>query len=206
MTQDPSSFAPKAGAVTDKQLVELRRQMVAFATLQLSDAHLAEDAVQEALAGALKNAESFARQASLRTWVFAILKHKIADILRGQYRSPSQSSASGCKDCGSDDDEFSTDNFFDQRGHWQAGATPRKWGSTDQLVDDEQFWRVFDTCLEALPGEQGRVFMMREHIGLDAHEICNALELTSANLHVLLHRARLRLRDCLSEHWFAAGV
>lgn len=35
-------------------LNDLRRQMVKFATLQLSNSHLAEDAVQEALIGALK--------------------------------------------------------------------------------------------------------------------------------------------------------
>lgn len=53
-------------------LNDLRRQMVKFATLQLSNSHLAEDAVQEALMGALKNAKSFAGRAALKTWVFAI--------------------------------------------------------------------------------------------------------------------------------------
>ena len=39
----------------DAFLEQIRRQMLKFATLQLSDAHLAEDVVQEALVGALKN-------------------------------------------------------------------------------------------------------------------------------------------------------
>lgn len=67
-------------------LNDLRRQMVKFATLQLSNSHLAEDAVQEALIGALKNAKSFAGRAALKTWVFAILKNKIADVLRQKQR------------------------------------------------------------------------------------------------------------------------
>ncbi len=67
-------------------LGELRRQMLKFATLQLNNPDLAEDAVQEALIGAIKNASSFARKAAFKTWVFAILKNKIADTLRQRHR------------------------------------------------------------------------------------------------------------------------
>lgn len=168
--------------------------MLSFARLQLSDEHLAEDAVQEALAGALKNASSFSRQSTLKTWVFSILKRKIADILRGQYREPARDD---CKDCTMEDDDS-----FNDRGHWQAGATPRRWGDTHSLTNNTQFWQVFDACLDALPAEQARVFMMREYIELDSAEICASLELTTSNLHVLLHRARLRLRECLANNWF----
>ena len=63
--------------VQDISFVEaLRAQMVKFASLQLSDEHLAEDAVQEALIGAFKNAKSFSGRSALKTWVFAILKNK----------------------------------------------------------------------------------------------------------------------------------
>ena len=54
----------------DEDIESLRKQMLSFARLQLDDEHLAEDAVQEALAGALKNASSFSRQSTLKTWVF----------------------------------------------------------------------------------------------------------------------------------------
>jgi len=77
----------RASLLADTEFLEsLRRQMLKFATLQLSDAHLAEDAVQEALIGALKNAKSFGGRAALKTWVFAILKNKIADVLRQKQR------------------------------------------------------------------------------------------------------------------------
>ena len=59
-------------------LTELRQQMNKFATLQLQDKSLAEDAVQEALLAALKNTNAFNRRAALKTWVFAILKNKIS--------------------------------------------------------------------------------------------------------------------------------
>jgi len=47
--------------------------------------------------------------------------------------------------------------------------------------------------------------MMREFIELDSDEICAALQLSTSNLHVLLYRARLRLRECLEDSWVKAG-
>ena len=59
--------------------------------------------------------------------------------------------------------------------------------------------------MDHLPPTQGRVFMMREWLELDTDEICKALAITPTNLWVLLHRARLRLRDCLQDRWFDAS-
>lgn len=179
------------------ELDELRRKMLSFARSQLNDDPLAEDTVQEALAGAFKNADSFKRSAHFKTWVFAILKNKISDALRQRYRQPeSESFDDDCKDCGS-----ANDQYFNSDGHWQDEHRPQRWGAADNLVHNEQFWRVFDTCLEILPADQARAFMMREFVELSSAEICETLELSTSNLHVLLHRARLRLRDCLAKHW-----
>jgi RNA polymerase sigma-70 factor (ECF subfamily) len=56
--------------------------------------------------------------------------------------------------------------------------------------------------MEHLPGQQGRVFMMREWLELDTDEICKETGISATNLFVLLHRARLRLRECLQVNWF----
>jgi len=58
--------------------------------------------------------------------------------------------------------------------------------------------------VEHLPGQQGRLFMMREWLELDTEEICKALDISATNLWVMLHRARLRLRECLQLNWFGA--
>jgi len=67
-------------------LTSLRRDMLRFAEIQLRDKAQAEDAVQEALTGALLGREKFASRASLRTWVLSILKNKIIDVLRAKVR------------------------------------------------------------------------------------------------------------------------
>lgn len=181
-------------------LQDVRRQMLRFATLQLSDAHLAEDAVQEALIGAFKSANRFGGRAALKTWVFAILKNKIADVLRQRQRLHEADFVLHSHEEGEDFREL-----FDARGFWQADERPAAWGDPDQAVHSAQFWRVFEACLDHLPNKQARVFMMREFIELETPEMCEAVGITVSNLYVMLHRARLRLRECLENNWFSPG-
>lgn len=178
-------------------LEELRQQMQKFATLQLGDSHQAEDAVQEALIGALRNARTFGRRAALKTWVFAILKNKIADLLRQRRRYLDTDPASP-----DDEGPDRSDELFNRRGHWSGDGQPVHWESPEAAVHNQHFWRVFDACLNNLPGRQARVFMMREFIELETHEICTAVDISVSNLNVTLHRARLRLRNCLEKRWF----
>lgn len=187
--------------MTDEKFLEnLRLQMLKFATLQLSDSHLAEDAVQEALIGALRNAKTFAGQAALKTWIFAILKNKIADVLRQKQRLVY---AGSLRQEDEEKEDFS--ELFNQKGMWQPDERPAGWGNPQDALHQSQFWLTFETCLEGLPGQQARVFMMREFIELDSDEICSTVGISTSNLNVMLHRARLRLRECLENRWFVRG-
>ncbi len=181
-------------------LSDLRRQMVKFAKLQLSNAQHAEDAVQEALMGALKNAKSFSGRAALKTWVFAILKNKIADVLRQKQRMVEASSL-----LHEDEDGEDFSELFDDKGFWQSDEKPATWSNPQAALQQEQFWKVFHLCLEALPGQQARVFMMKEFVELETPEICSTVGISVSNLNVMLHRSRLRLRECLENHWFLKG-
>jgi RNA polymerase sigma-70 factor (TIGR02943 family) len=200
MSEPLNSESVTDGLLYDAGFLEdLRRQMLKFATLQLSDAHLAEDAVQDALVGALRNAQSFRATAALKTWVFAILKNKIADTLRQRERIVYAGSLLPVDD---DTDEPGIPALFDRQGHWHRHERPRDWGDPEAAFHDTEFWRVFTICLDGLPARQARVLMMREYIELDSEEICASVGISHSNLHVTLHRARLRLRECLENHWF----
>lgn len=179
-------------------LTGLRLQMLKFATQQLSDVVAAEDAVQEALIGALKNAASFQGQSALKSWVFAILKHKIADALRTRQRYVDASHI-----LKENEESLDFSDLFNERGYWPKHEHPQPWLTPEQVMKDEHFWRVFELCLDNLPTNQGRAFMMREFIELETDEICQTMELTVSNLNVLLYRARMRLRECLNINWFA---
>ncbi|HQT82452.1 MAG: RNA polymerase subunit sigma [Ferrovum sp. 37-45-19] len=176
-------------------LEEMRRTMMKFALLQLGEIHAAEDVVQEAILGALKNSQQFQGESAFKTWVFAILKNKIIDLIRQKNRSINISSFSV-------DDEADLDELFDQQGHWLPGEKPQAWTNPEQQAEDKQFWVILEMCLDRLPKQQAQLFMMREHLGLEVKEIGVTLRLTVTNINVLLYRARLRLRECLENNWY----
>ena len=60
-----------------------------------------------------------------------------------------------------------------------------------------------DICLEKLPPNTARVFIMREVMELETDEICKELTINANNLWVILYRARMALRQCLEQNWFA---
>lgn len=191
--------------VSPAALGSIRADMLRFAQLQLGNRETAEDMVQEAMESALRHLESFSGQSSLKTWVFAILKNKIIDHLRQSKRTINFSSLASDGDS-DDDGEASLEALFNERGGWRDGPRPVAWPSPDDAVQSKEFWIVFETCLDLLAPKAGRIFMMREFLGFESDEICAQLELTTSNLHVILHRSRLKLRGCLETGWVRSGV
>lgn len=180
-----------------KFLQELRLQMLKFACLQLNDESAAEDVVQETFIGAFNNIGSFGGKAAIKSWVFAILKNKIIDHLRVKNRMVQVGAPTLNSDEGQD---FS--DLFNGKGYWHQDEHPQTWGNPDEYMKQDQFWEVFEVCLDNLPGEQGRAFMMREFIEFESNEICDTLAISESNLNVMLYRARMRLRECLTIKWF----
>lgn len=186
-----NKIGERSGFDDPEFISQIRRDMLKFASLQLRDEGLAEDAVQEALIAAHQNVTSFGRKSAFKTWVFAILKNKIIDILRKRQREVTVSQLSD------DDAEDISDVLFNHRGFWHIDERPAGWSVPMESVKNEHFWRVFEACLDGLPEHLGRIFMMREFIELESNEICQTLNISTSNLHVILYRARLRLRECL---------
>jgi len=181
-------------------LSNLRLQMLRFATQQLGNETEADDAVQEALIGALKSVKSFGGRAALKTWVFAILKNKISDTLRRKVRLAEISRL-----VDEEEERAIDEKLFNEKGFWKGDEQPVNWMDPETTMLNKDFWRVFEACLDHLPDQQGRVFMMREFVNLSSHEICQTVGISVSNLNVLLHRARLRLRECLENRWFVGG-
>lgn len=187
--------------IASEAIASIRPDMLRFARLQLRDAAAAEDAVQEALLAALANARQFAGRAELKTWVFGILKHKIVDLIRSQARSTNVSALAAEEE--SLDQTFET--LFKANAHWSPAARPRDWGDPQAALRQQHFWNVFDACLNHLPENTARVFMMREFLDFETPEVCQTLGISVSNCNVILHRARNALRRCLERGWFTAG-
>ncbi|MDP1783261.1 MAG: sigma-70 family RNA polymerase sigma factor [Hydrogenophaga sp.] len=180
----------------EQQVADLRAYLLKFARLQLRNDAWAEDAVSETMLAAISRPQGFEQRSHLKTWLVGILKHKIIDTLRLNSREVCLSS--GNDDEGTDPLEhiaFKTDGHYAEK--------PAEWGNPEQDLNSRQFFEVLEACTDKLPAVQGRLFLMREWLELSSEDICKELSLTPTNLYVQLHRARLRLRECLELNWFA---
>jgi RNA polymerase sigma-70 factor (ECF subfamily) len=193
----PGAFAVHRSMSADlsRDLEQHRGYLLRVARLQLRDEALAEDVVQETLLAALSGS-GFSGKSSLRTWLTGILKHKIVDAIRARRREPL---AMASLEEETDLDEF--DPLFKDDGSWSA--PPAEWGDPENALSRQQFFDVMQFCLEKLPPNTARVFMMREVMDLTTEEICKELTITANNLWVILYRARMALRMCLEQNWFS---
>ena len=181
-----------------RDLEPQRGYLLRVARLQLRDEALAEDVVQETLLAALAGS-GFSGKSSLRTWLTGILKHKIVDAIRRKQRAPIVASAFGDVESEMDIEDF--DALFNERGGWDP--KPAEWGNPEDALNQRQFLDVMDICLDKLPPNTARVFIMREVMELETDEICKELRINANNLWVILYRARMALRRCLEQNWFA---
>lgn len=182
----------------EEQIVALRDYLLKFARLQLRNETWAEDAVSDTLLAALSKPQSFGNRSQLKTWLVGILKHKLIDALRHHGREVSGLETT--EDSNADPLDYIG---FKADGHFSEA--PADWGNPEEQLTSQQFFQVLEACTAQLPANQGRLFLMREWLELSSEEICKELTLTPTNLYVQLHRARLRLRECLELNWFMKG-
>jgi RNA polymerase sigma-70 factor (ECF subfamily) len=195
MRSEQKTHSTQAPEIDTEQVAGLRDEMVRFATLQLRDATQAEDAVHDAINAALSSG-SYSGRGSLKSWVFAILRNKIIDVIRERGRHPTESYFENEVDC---------DDPFDRKDHWKKTTAPANWGPPDTILANDRFWTIFEICLSRLPENTARVFMMREHLGLELAEICVELEISDKNAWVIMHRARMQLRQCLEVNFITGA-
>jgi RNA polymerase sigma-70 factor, ECF subfamily len=181
-----------------QEIASHRSYLYRYAVGQLREPAQAEEVVQDTLLAAVEASASFQGKSSMRTWLTAILKHKIIDAKRREAKSPIVDVASGL---GTDDDLEDFDAlYFQQNGGWQE--PPPAWTNPEQSLENSMFWEAFEECLGNLPAATARAFYLREISGLETDDICKELAISTSNCWVMLYRARLNLRECLERRWF----
>ncbi|MBI3716594.1 MAG: sigma-70 family RNA polymerase sigma factor [Betaproteobacteria bacterium] len=189
--------APKTKDQLFLEIDSHRGYMIRFATAKLRDAEQAEEVVQEALLAALDSVGGFSGQSTLRTWLTSILKFKIIDFQRRVISE--RAHFARAPDDDSDDPDW-LDRQFDHTGHWKTKFS--EWANPDDALQQRQFFAIFESCMDKLPKTASRVFFKREVMGIETDEICKEEEISASNCWVILHRARVSLRECLERNWF----
>lgn len=161
---------------------------------------LAEDLVQETFLAALKSMEVFKGQCSERTWLFRILKNKIAD----HYRKASTKYEVSNSSFETNNSSY-LDTYFTKEGDWKENALPKDWGmDLSSSIENKELGIAIQTCVEKLPGSQKQLIVLKLLEEEETETICKELKISPSNYWVKIHRAKLQLRACLERTWFKA--
>jgi RNA polymerase sigma-70 factor (TIGR02943 family) len=181
-------------AVFRQWVTEYSDALYHYAMQRLQEDELyAKDLLQETFLAAWRNLDGYKGQASVKNWLFVILKSKLTDHYRRSYTRMVVETIR---------QEHNDQAFFDEEDHWRKGMYPKAWSvDFNNRVEAQEFQQVFRSCGKKLKEIQNTVFVMKYVDGIDSEEICKQLGLSSANYWVLLHRAKVQLRACLEKNW-----
>lgn len=166
------------------------KEMLQWAGNRVPQKEVAEDLVQDTFLAAFQKAEEFQERSQVKTWLFGILKNKIADHFRQAYRIPTY--------------ELISDPFFDDTETWKDNQTPKTWvaQSETELLDDAGFRSVLEECLQRLPPKWHHSIHLKYIEQKEGPEVCQEVGISTTNYWQMLHRAKLQLRKCLEINWF----
>jgi len=162
---------------------------------------IAEEVVGDTWLAVLNGLDRFEGRSSLRTWIASIALNKARTrgtregrilpfaLLRRRYEEGGGPAVD-------------PDRFQGRRGErpgWWA-SPPAAWEEPERQLEAAETRDAMLRAIRDLPPRQREVITMRDLLGWDAAEVCNALDLTETNQRVLLHRARSKVRSALEEH------
>jgi RNA polymerase sigma-70 factor (ECF subfamily) len=169
-----------------RALVEEGDRLYALALRTTRDPDLAADAVQEAFAAALEKVEAFRGESRPGTWLHRIVFNKSIDLLRRRRRDTARAE--------DDPDELTAED--ERLAHAPSWARP-----PDAVLLGAESRAALERAMADLTPLQRAVFELREAEGRSTEEVAEILELSPGAVRVHLHRARLRLRARLGEHF-----
>ncbi len=173
------------------------QELYRWAYHKTSDHQLSEDLVQETFLSAVESFQAFKRKSQPKTWLFGILKNKIAGHYRDTLRQHTMQPF----------DEIAAGHYFDATGRWEANGRPSPWDAQPQhLTNSASFNQVFQKCLSDLPTTMNSCIRLKYLDEKKGEQICQELGLTATNYWQLIHRAKLQLRACLEKHWFSLDL
>lgn len=162
-----------APAVSWSEMAAHRGYLVRFARRSLRDPALAEDAVHDVFEAVISGRAAFAGRAALRSWLTAVLKHKIVDRLRRDARL--QSLDDGAEDGG------------------MVLAVPCPAPRPDEVAEQRERLRRVLSRIEALPAGLRDAMRLRVLEDRSTEAVCSQLGISPENLFVRMHRARAQL-------------
>ena len=89
---------------------------------------------------------------------------------------------------------------FSDNGHWHHPLLNWTVDTPDEILGRQQLATILQKAVDNLPEAQRLVWLLRDKSDMEFKEIAEDLQLTEANVRVLLHRARLKLLAVINQY------
>jgi RNA polymerase sigma-70 factor (ECF subfamily) len=159
--------------------------LVRLARYYVKSESSAEDVAQDTWIAVMRGLEKFEGRSSFKTWLFRIAANRARKTGTREFRVLNVDPV----------DPVSSARF-NEAGMWREAPVPFTELINDKLANAE----VLEACRNAireLPEPQQSVVTLRDVEGLSTREVSELLELSEANVRVLVHRGRAKIRESL---------
>ena len=164
--------------------------LVKVARYYVASASSAEDVAQDTWIAVMRGIEKFEGRSSFKTWLLRICVNRARTTGVKEHRSiPVDPNESG---------PSVSAHRFDQGGFWSDPPVPFT-DAIDSRLDDTALLSAVRKAIDALGEPQQSVVTLRDVEGLSTQEVAALLELSEANVRVILHRGRARVREIVEE-------
>ncbi|MBX7097040.1 MAG: sigma-70 family RNA polymerase sigma factor [Myxococcaceae bacterium] len=147
-----------------------------FAVRMCLDPQRAQDAVQEALLAAWRQASSYRAESAVRTWLFSVLLNACRHLRRTHKGEPAAPLS------------------------LEAAAQAEAQGPSPEVqAGGAELGRAMDAALATLPLAEREVVLLRDVEGMPGDEVAALLGLSLAAMKSRLHRGRLGLKAAVEQ-------
>lgn len=161
-----------------------------YTIVRVNDHEVAQDIVSETFLAALRSKDNFQGKSAERTWLVAILKHKIIDYYRRK------NSIKGSAEVRVDwYDEEQEGDWLEQRVEDERNL------NIGETIENQELGAAILECLDTLDEKHAEIFRLRTIENYETEAICNEFDITPSNLWVIVHRARTAMVKCLEKNW-----
>jgi RNA polymerase sigma-70 factor, ECF subfamily len=185
--------------VAQQDLESYRRELTGYCYRMLGSAFEADDAVQETMLRAWKNADSFEGRSSVRSWLYRIATNVCLDALRGEKRralpmdlGPSSPPVEALLRPWPSEDRWVTPIP-------DAKVLPEHGDPAEIAAVRDSVRLAFVTALQHLPARQRAALILCEVLRLAATEAAQVLGSSVASVNSALQRARATLAELPDE-------
>jgi len=149
----------------------------------------AEEVFQEVFLTLTKRLDTFRGESKFSSWLYRVTVNASYMYLRSQKKHESN---------------ISLENYYpyDEKGTLMGRVMEKDWSSRpDIIIFSNEALKIIDKSINELPESYRTVFHLRDVEGLSNEEVADILEISIPAVKSRLHRARLFLRDRLSDYF-----